>query len=476
MFRWKQLKVTLVSVLMLLLFVPDAALASSRRPVRAQAPPDLTPVYAEKPFVTPKARQKFQDYVARLSLKYNRSIQIPREFWDAAPDMLYWGYEFQQNNMGTIDVTFKQSFDATSLLNAIRSVIAGISYDDCSYFTTSNITMASFSRFSVVFTAVIEGKVRVCEHNPIGSDFKENVGNIGGSATAVFRFHPQATPNGGRYTGQLVADPVQADVSPDVDVFGFNANSVAGQILIVVGKAVTPGMIMSFERGNLTFPLIIDAWNGELWRVPGNDQNNAMFLNLGDGSVESAKYRKFMTDIRSLTWSIQPSFMLNDAQSGLDLSSTPPTLTIAYTATLKPFEPYDTVRADVENEIELIKSFAKDQITANLSRGQNLWDVAKQFYGNGFYFHFLAAANNFRSPSRLPVNQAVIVPPMYALSPLDGYHFMAPGETVEGLCKNWMPTQIGHCIAEVRGKNRSQNLNKLNALDGIRVPDGVSNY
>jgi len=139
------------------------------------------------------------------------------------------------------------------------------------------------------------------------------------------------------------------------------------------------------------------------------------------------------------------------------LAQLPPTLTLAYTASLKPYEPYDTVRADIETEIELVKSFAEDSITIKLSRGQTLWGVAKQFYGDGFYFHFLAAVNHFGFPSRLPLNQSIDIPPRYALSPLDGYHFMAPGETIEGLCKNWMPTQIRHCLAEVRIKNRSRN-------------------
>src|SRR5262249_13201495 len=215
--------------------------------------------------------------------------------------------------------------------------------------------------------------------------------------------------------------------------------------------------------------------NAELYRVKENDYIHTDYMTANSGAVLSKKYADFMTSVTTLTWSIQPQngFVINDSLTGLSYSGNDPILTIAFTARSKPFEPFETVREDIVTEIELIKSFAKDDVSHGITRGDSLWKLAKQYYGSGFYYNFLAAANNIKnsSVSRLRDGQIIVIPAMHKLSPLDGYHFLAPGETLIGLCQNWMPGQFGRCLAAIRKKNPGLSLHKIYALQGIRKPD-----
>jgi hypothetical protein len=90
---------------------------------------------------------------------------------------------------------------------------------------------------------------------------------IGGSATASFSFRPVATAERARFNGQLEANPLHLDVRPDVDVFGFNSNSVGAQMLTSNARVVTPAMFISCG-GDPSIPIIMNAWNGDLWPRP----------------------------------------------------------------------------------------------------------------------------------------------------------------------------------------------------------------
>src|SRR5262249_2173448 len=466
----------LLSASMMMVMTFSALEAKPKQQLPLNNNRDLTPLYVENPFVTEKARLAYQNYVARLSLEYGKNITIPDEFWFAAPRMLYWGYSFAENEIGTVDITFMQKFNASDLFDAIRRVIANQRYDGCSWLYPENISLASFSKNSITFTAGLNGEIRSCGTWPWGGEWKTDVAGISGSLTGSFTFRSDATAGSGRYKGQLINNPPRVSVDLNVDdIFGINANSVAGQILAAIGRINTLNMVLLPDGALQSIWAIENRINAELYRVKENDYIHTDYMTANSGAVLSKKYADFMTSVTTLTWSIQPQngFVINDSLTGLSYSGNDPILTIAFTARLKPFEPFETVREDIVTEIELIKSFAKDDVSHGITRGDSLWKLAKQYYGSGFYYNFLAAANNIKnsSVSRLRDGQIIVIPAMHKLSPLDGYHFLAPGETLIGLCQNWMPGQFGRCLAAIRKKNPGLSLHKIYALQGIRKPD-----
>jgi hypothetical protein len=194
------------------------------------------------------------------------------------------------------------------------------------------------------------------------------------------------------------------------------------------------------------------------------------------GAVFSTDYRNFITEVTELVWSIQPYFLIDDNLTGLQNTDQGPRLTIAFTARLKPGWPLDAIRADIQREIDLIKSFSNDDSVVQIKKGDSLWRIAKGSFRSGFFYHFLAAANGISagSVSNVRAGNFIKIPPVYELYPLVGYHFMAPGETLYGLCSKWMPDMWEKCFRTVRKANPHLPLNDLHALDAIRMPEDIN--
>jgi hypothetical protein len=432
--------------------------------------PDYGPFYAERPFVIVEARTAFQDYINRLSIQFNRDIHVPPDFWDSAPLTEYWGYSFAKNSTGTYDVTFEQKFDADQIIRAVINAINSVSADDCSYFNAENASVASIDNKRIVVVAGISGTARAC----VGG-WNTDVGDISGTVVGSVTFKTDPTQGNGRYKGQVIADTPNVHIDLNVDIFGISSNSVAGQIVTAITSVGSFGLFLSVPG----VPSVSTAWgvmnvfDSNLYRVSGNSLTDGAYLKHDNGSVDSASYRDFLQEIHSLTWSIQPSFEINDSKTGFSLSPAGKWIfTVAFTATLKSWEFIDTVAEDANAEVELIKSFSAPKINYKAVKGDTLWAIAKRFYGNEFYFHMLAAANNkdVRKANYLRIGEILSIPPLHALAPVPGLHFVVPGETISELCNKLMPGNLSRCKKAIYKKNPSIRSGRLYALERIVIP------
>lgn len=213
-------------------------------------------------------------------------------------------------------MTFEQKFDADQIIRAVINAINRVSADDCSYFNAENASVASIDPKRIVVVAGISGTAREC----IGG-WNTDVGDISGTVVGSVTFKTDRTQGNERYLGQVIANQPDVHIDLNVDIFGINSNSVAGQIL----TAITFGSVGLFLNipGS---PSVSTAWgvmnvfNSNLYRVSGNELIDGAYLKHDNGSVNSASYRDFLQEIQHLTWFEQPSFVINDPKTGFSLS------------------------------------------------------------------------------------------------------------------------------------------------------------
>lgn len=436
-------------------------------------PTSPQPLCIQKPFPTQESLLAFKDYIARLSFEFETDIQVPAEFWRTAPLTEYWGYTIEGNSLGTYDVTFEQRFDATQLFEALRQKINGLQKGGCSHFSALDASVASIDKNRITFLARIEGKKKACGDWPWGGSWTMDLGDISGRLSGTLTFRSEVLPGHYRYNGQVVADEPQVNISVELDsIFGVNANSVAGQLIQVIGALTLADMVINVTPSPIGFWIVTSKFNDELYRQRANAHIDGDFLARGDGSVSSSKYTEFLSDVRSLTWALQPTFLINSDKTGLYFMDGKWIFNVAFTAQLKRWESIDSIKADIENEIRLLESFGKSTAKWTVQRGDTLWSIAKKSYGNGFYFHMLAAANNRdkRRANSIRIGEELTIPPKYALGPVMRTHFVSPGETIYGLCSKWMPGRLRECRSQIRLKNPSIRNGRLFASERLIRP------
>ena len=176
-------------------------------------------------------------------------------------------------------------------------------------------------------------------------------------------------------------------------------------------------MIGPIGPDHVAMAFFLNQFNQQLYRIRGGDYIDGTYLKVQDGAVTSQRYQKFLDAITKYFWSVPGTFLIDRARSGFDDVPASPKFTTAYVARLKPFLDFGQVRADIETEVELIRSFGKEDEVYVVARGDTYWDIAKRFYGNGFYFHLLSVANGitFRDASRLNVGHRLNIPPLHRL-------------------------------------------------------------
>ncbi|MER9865461.1 LysM peptidoglycan-binding domain-containing protein [Mesorhizobium sp. M0185] len=441
---------------------------------------EMSPCFVRYPFRKPEAQQRFVDWVARVNAENSKygmqPIEIPADFWKVAPFIAYWGYEFQKNNIDTVDVSFVQIYDASKTIEAVRSAIVNaLSQGGCSYMN-ADFNVQSTSKTSIVYAGNLSGKVRACGDLPFGGQWKTDLAGISGSYSGALSFRFVDVMPEGRYTGRMVSNKPTLTSNVDVDsIFGINVNSVAGNILtsaLELGQIFKMTMIDPIGPDRVSMAVFLNQFDQQLYRVRGGDYVDGTYLNVQDGAVTSRRYQKFLDTITKFFWSVQPTFLVDRYRSGFDDVPASPTFTTAYVARLRPQWDFEQIRADIETEIELIRSFGKEEEVYVVARGDTYWGIAKRFYGNGFYFHLLSVANGitFREASQLRVGQQLNIPPLYTLSPLTTHRFLAPTDTLYGLCKSLQPKSVDACLKDIVRYNPSVRRNSPYALEGIRLP------
>ena len=444
-------------------------------PVEAGAaqPLILEEVFAPDPFVSPVAVAAFQKYIKDLEAKYDTKIDVPADFWRAAPEMSYWGYRFRPKGE-TFEVLFEQQYRLSDMIDSVLSQVNAIKYDGCSYFHTRNAHVTAVSLRSVQFRGDIDGKQRTCGTIPvINVDYKTDLGDIGGKVDVSLTFREEQTGSGvERYRGQLIANDPNVNVNAEAtSIFGINVNSVGGQILSAV--LTRPIAAMSFAKHPSADGLIdvINIFNTKALRFSANPDTAFVFASIDRGTKTSEKYRNFLTKITSLTWSTQPNFALS-SEAGLSGSPNDVRLRAIFFAPLRESEPPETVYADVVREIDLIKSFSKGPKEYMVARGDSLSKIATREYGSAVYWSFIAGSNQLRrvNSNRLVVGQKLMLLPRYQLITLNNVYFALPGDNLSKICNRHVsPRPLRSCIAEIRKENRIVG-DRIYALEPIRVP------
>lgn len=447
-------------------------------PTIAKGSPSPLPGPAEQavvnPFADPAALQAFRDYVRKLELKYDTKIDLPPEFEAAAPHMTYWGYTFVPEGE-TYRVVFSQRYDGSAIIDSVINIVSGIKDGGCSYYSTNNVRVSQVSQYLLRVDADISGKQRTCGDWPwpAHGSWANDIGDISGHATATVTFHVEQTGNSlDRYRGQIVADQPIASVSGNVtSIFGINTNSVGGQILSTA-LAVPVGTFAFLKSPGVSTAVdMVNVFDSKAVRFSANPQIPITYSGVTDGVVTSKKYREFLQTITGLVWSSQPNFVLDQSGSGF-VSSAPYILNLQFGTLKKEYEPIETVYADVEAEINLLRSFGKPDQTVSVVRGDSLSRIARKHYGNSFYSVFIAAANGMTKGDmdHLSTGQVLILPPVYKLPILDGYTFVAPGETLTSICHRLKASDTSACIRAILKTNPGVLRDRIYALDPIRVP------
>ncbi len=216
----------------------------------------------------------------------------------------------------------------------------------------------------------------------------------------------------------------------------------------------------------------VNAFNGSLWRAPTMAINDVTFVISNHGGVDFARYRSFVSDVTETTWSIQPQFVISDARSGFTGTPQAPVLEVSFVNTVKAYYPMDTIVADISEEIDILKSFSQDTKVIAVSPGKNFWKLSDQIYGTPYYYSMLAAANGVsRAQSyHLRAARRITAPPLYQLPLTPQVHFMKPGETIYGLCRERFNVPVGKCMAGIARANPRLSLSHLYALEAIQLP------
>jgi hypothetical protein len=437
--------------------------------------PEIPPIFVEKPFATPKALTAFRDYVARVSVEKHINIQVPPDFYTAAPMITYWGYEFEENASGTYDVVFTQKFDVSSLFSGLMTFVSGLREDNCSNWHVTGVSITRMAAKEIDVAGAMQGTEMACTHIPFDGDAKTKVGDIEGNATGRLTFHVDTTSGdaNGRYRGAFLAnDPQVSAQGKAKSVFGINTDSVLGQVITAVGHlAIAP---VAFVRNPTDSSMweSINIFNGNLWRAPSEAINDVVFAISNHGNIEFSRYKEFLGEVTRTTWSFKTAFVISDARSGLTGTPQAPILEVSFIATVKPYEPMDTIVADISREIDLLKSFSQDEKVITVSRGQSFWTLSDQLYGTPYYYSMLAAANgvNRSQAYRVEAGKRIKAPPLYQLPLTPQVHFMKPTETIYGLCLERFDVPVGKCMSAIAKANPRLPLSHLYALEAIHLP------
>jgi hypothetical protein len=432
---------------------------------------DLTPIFITEPFVNPKSLIRLRDYVAYESSKHpEHPVVIPQEFYDAAPYIVYWGYEFSGLPPSYM-VRFRQTYDVQLLVNTLIAEVNGLKSDGCSYYHAHDAKISSLTTNQIHVIASIDGKQRACD-DVLGS---HDIGNISGSATLDLTF--SAIAAGGsdeKFNGAFVAGSPVVNVSAEVtSIFGLNVNSVAGQIVGAITRIAIAGAVLSAGPvGPIAALRSVNIFDQTFWRNPSWSVNDATFALEENGSSNSKRYRDFMSELAGFTWSIQPKFVLDTAQTGFTVENGVTKLNVVFVTQLRKDWPLDSVREGFQKERDLFASFGKDEQRKIVGRDDSLWNLAKQNYGNPYYFSLLASANNLdRTSQNVLRNGAnIIIPPLDKLTSQPNRHLMRPGETVWALCAKISPKAIPHCLRDIKRLNPNVPLSDVRFLEVLRTP------
>jgi hypothetical protein len=437
------------------------------------APPDidLSPIFVPQPFVNPKSLVRLRDYVGYQSIKHpERPVVIPQEFYDAAPYILYWGYEFS-GPAPSYMVRFRQTYNVQSLINTLVGEVNGLKDNGCSSFHAHDALVTNLTSSQISVVASIDGKERVCD-DILGS---HDIGDIGGSATLNLSFSAiTAGESDEKFNGAFVAGTPVVNVNAEVtSIFGLNVNSVAGQVVGAITRLAVAGAVLSSGPVGSTVALkSVNIFDQSFWRNPSWNVNDASFALEENGSSNSKRYRDFMSELAGFTWSVQPRFVLDTSQTGLAVKDGITILNVVFVAQLRKEWPLSTVREGFQKQINLFLAFSKEDLRKTINRNDTLWSIAKENYENPYYFTLLASANNLdrTSQDELKNGTTILIPPLDRLTSQANTYLMHPGETVWTLCKERSPTAISQCMREIKRLNRFIPLSNVRFLEVLRLP------
>lgn len=431
--------------------------------------PDLTPLGIAAPFAKPSSLKRLRDYVGYQSIDHpDHPIEIPDDFYAMAQFITYWGYEFAGHGPSYV-VKFRQTYDIQSLINSLIAEVNSLKDDGCSYYNVRNASLASLTSDKIIISASVSGKQRACD-NILGT---HDIGDIGGSATLTLEF--SLINSGGpddKFTGAFVAGTPSVAISADVtSVFGFDVNSVAGQIVGVLSRLAIAGAVFSVGPVAPYAFKSINAFDQRFWRNPSWSVNDVSFALEENGSTSSKKYRDFMADLAGFTWAIQPRFALDATLTGLEKNGNVPVLNIVFTTQIKKEWPFETVREGFQKQIDLLASFGKDDDHKTVGGSDSLWSISREYYRNPYYYGLLASANGLNRATQDHLKDGVVIkiPPLDKLTSQPNVHLMQLGETVWSVCKA-KSTNINQCIKDIKALNPKVPLSDVRFLEPIRLP------
>ncbi|MCA1431259.1 hypothetical protein I6F29_36035 [Bradyrhizobium sp. NBAIM16] len=126
----------------------------------------------------------------------------------------------------------------------------------------------------------------------------------------------------------------------------------------------------------------------------------------------------------------------------------------------------------MKQEIRLIESFKTPAITVSAGRGDSFWKLAKSYYNAPYLHQALSFANGRppKKPNHIKTGESIVIPPLYKLSLFENTYIVRPGDTATKVCRGIIKGPIGRCLAQLRVANPQINLNRLYALQPLRLP------
>jgi LysM domain len=463
------------TIIALFAAIPCASWCATSKPHSAtQTPPEIKPQYVENPFGSQKSIDAFRDYVAAKSLDLGLNIQIPGEFYKAAPLIQYWGYQFTPIE-NAYKVAFVQKYDAKGMLKALVDVVGTVGHSNCSSYHARNPQISAITLKEIDAIASIDGTENVCVNLLVG-EVKTWVGDITGSANGKITYHldSNAVDPTGKYKGSLVADtPVVNGEAHAKSVFGIDAGTVGGQLLTAISHLALAPIVLVRDKFDQSAWNTINIFNGGLWKADSLSISQVLYAEASKGHVLSSGYTKFIAQVNQFTWGSPHFFQLSDMETGFMGSIQEPVLQEAFETNVNFGYESEIVLADIDQELRLLRSFGENPQLVTIVRGDTLWKAASRTYGSPFYYAMLAAANNLdRTTHRsLRPGKTLIAPPLYKLEILSSTHFMRPGETITQICRDGFKLPEGMCIKAFARANPNLPLSDLYALEGVHVPE-----
>ncbi|MGJ8597568.1 LysM peptidoglycan-binding domain-containing protein [Sulfitobacter sp.] len=419
------------------------------------------------PFKSLEAVNNFIQYVLKNG---EGEVDIPDDFEIVAPLVDTWRYEMTRaTDSQDCQITYTQVIDLSGLFRDLERSIYKVRRDGCSFFSVRSVDLSLAGPRRIRGVGQVRGKKRTCI-NLLFGELKTDLGSIEGTVVATIEFKTTAGEVGGRFRGEVFANKPAINQNIKVgDLLGINLDSTIGQALTFLTGGIIGVVIV-----DLIDDSIIDDVNDAVStgiRSFSDVVAQSSYLDETGGVVAFDKYIDFISETHQVVFSTVTVFNLDENETRLKMVSGKPVLHVVFQSDVD-WEVSRATWASVQQEMRIIGSFDEATRPRVIVSGDNLWAIALQEYGSGFYKGPLAAFNQIPSIAmdKVSLGQELSIPPIHALVGLPGVKFLAPGETAYKLCADEVDLPVGDCLAELRRANPGLDLNMVHVMEPLIIP------